>query len=236
MGAHSATTDPQAALLQRVEEGLKAFNEANKNYIAAVRKVDSALEEMAVAFRQLSYGEMPPDLRGAVDTFGSTVALHRGAAAATGKGRNSLSDRLDGKEYAMVQYVDDFVRNVDSLGDSLKSLTKLTRVKHEEQEKVDKKYNEARAKTEKIAAADVKKNRNSAENPDYVKHVSKRDTLRKELTKKEEELTKVCRELQERRVEAIGKALSAMGELSSRYWSGVAQVMRSAEAAQIHGV
>ncbi|RNF07258.1 hypothetical protein TraAM80_03379 [Trypanosoma rangeli] len=228
MGLHSANADPQAVLVERIEEGMKAFNEASKNYIVAVRKVDSALEDMVVSFRQMSFGDIPPSLRSLLDSFSKEVGNHRNTAATESKGENSFSDRTGGNKYVMAQYVNDFMKRTDCIGDGLKSLMKLARVKHEEHEKVGKKYNEARTKAEKIAASDVKKNRNSSENPDYVKYINKRDALRLELTKREDELARVCHELQERRVDVIKQALNAMGDLSSQYWSGVAQVMRSA--------
>ncbi|ESL09934.1 hypothetical protein TRSC58_02339 [Trypanosoma rangeli SC58] len=211
-----------------MEEGMKAFNEASKNYIVAVRRVDSALEDMVVSFRQMSFGDIPPSLRSLLDRFGKEVGDHRNTTATASKGENNSSDGTDGKKYAVAQYVNDFMKRADCIGDSLKSLMKLARVKREEHEKADKKYNEARAKADKIAASDVKKNRNSSENPDYVKCINKRDVLRVELTKREDELARVCHELQERRVEVIKQALNTMSDISSEYWSGVARVMRSA--------
>ncbi|ORC89170.1 uncharacterized protein TM35_000131740 [Trypanosoma theileri] len=241
----SDPSNPQVLLIHNVEDGIKRFGNASKEYVAAVRAVSASLEHLAVAMRQLSLGDIPPELHARIDRFGTVVGLHQSAAATNNnnnrKGsvgnesnndmnsvnhRNSASKVSVQLDYPLAPYINDFSKDVGSATDDLKMLTKMARKKQEEYESAAKKYNETRLEVEKIEKSDVKKNRNSADNPKYTKKIEKREKQRVEAEQKAQELNKACQALITRRAEVMTRVMDAMGSQTFRYWNGIAHLMQ----------
>ncbi|KAH9593390.1 hypothetical protein LSM04_002578 [Trypanosoma melophagium] len=252
-GSRHDPSDPQVLLIHNVEDGLKRFGDASKEYVTAVRAVSVALEHLGVALRQLSLGEAPPELHARIDRFATCVGMHQSTAAtaasvssrrtSTNTGysnnntnNNSISELQWLLKYPLSPYINDFSRDVGSAADDLKKLAKAARRKQDEYESATKKYGKVRLEAEKIAKSDVKKNRNSSENPKYTKKMAKREKLRIEAEKKAHELHNACQALLARRAEVMTRVMDAMGSQTFQYWNGVAQLVQSSSMGGSHGV
>ncbi|CCD20469.1 hypothetical protein ERJ75_001237300 [Trypanosoma vivax] len=131
----------------------------------------------------------------------------------------------DGSPYNIAPYVNDLSKEMIGLLDSLRAANKVVKRHQEERDELVRKYHSVRSKVEKIAAEDVKKCRNSEDNPKYVKKAEEREFMRNELEKQEVELNQMYSDLLQHRAESVQRAVNALSTYSKRYLNGLMELM-----------
>lgn len=215
MGKHQGdAADPQGAMLSKMKNAFSTYDSASKKYLSAVKELDTALEGLAIAFRELSQGDINDSARMQADRLCSAIDAHKSGGTVEG-------------DYHFSTYMSDFSQKITQTLTDFKDAVKATEKTKGKRDEAVKKYQKNRAEVDETETKLAKKNQGVTENQKYSDKVAKRDAAKAVADAEEEAFNKQYDELMKRRAKSLVSIVENMSMLSAKYYEGLAMVMRS---------
>lgn len=226
----SSNNDVEGVMLSRLRHAFSTFDSASKKYISAVKEVDSSLEGIAIAFRELSQGDMDPQSKAMADRLCSAIDAHKTLKEvkkdSKGKAPAAEISANGGDEYYFSNYMSDISRDVSNQFAAFKNAVKAAEKVKDKRDDAVKSYAKLRAEVDDLEAKLAKKNKGIADDPKHAKTVAKRDEAKIAADTAELKFTQEYNAVMHLRAETLKNVVSAMGKHSARYYSAVARVMQ----------
>ncbi|AYU79001.1 protein of unknown function - conserved [Leishmania donovani] len=229
----SSPPDEHKVLIKKLTHACASYDSAARKYLAAVKALDSSLEAVAVAIRELSQGEENEDAVISVERFCTSVDRHMAGSSAGASSGHSKTGRLsdsaafNGAEYPFAAYMSDFTREISSAVGELKEILKKIEKSRSKQDDLVDKYNKKRSELDTMEMKLAKKNQGISTNEKYSHKLADRDSLKVQVETGERELRAEFMALLQRRTQTLLQVVRGMQTHSSNYYSHLSKAMQA---------
>lgn len=228
LGKSADTSDAQDMMLSKLNHAFKTYDSASKKYLSAAKEFDSALEGIAISFRELSQGDLNDDVRGQCNALCSAIDAHKSADAAKAAATEAATAPGGGcSGYFFTQYMADFNAQISGVLDALKTDVRAIEKAKSKRDEAAKRYQKLRGEADGTETKLARKNQGINDNPKYLEKASKRDAAKLAAETEEHAFNQQYEALMLKRERAVVDTVTAMGSLGGRYYDGVARVMRA---------
>ncbi|KAL7697941.1 hypothetical protein N2W54_002582 [Lotmaria passim] len=224
-------SDENSVLIKKLKHACETYGTASKKYLAAVKELDSAMENIAIAIRELAQGEEDPALRDKADHLCSSVDRHM----ASGQGGASKSRRTSGVQdgvgagdpdnYTFVAYMNDFSREITVAIEELKESLKAAEKAKSAHDDMESKYNKKRTAVSDMETKLAKKNQGITDNPKFAKKVTERDAAKASLDTETKKYNGVYAALLEKRSQTLKRVVEGLNKYAAKYYDSLAKTI-----------
>ncbi|KPA83928.1 hypothetical protein ABB37_02091 [Leptomonas pyrrhocoris] len=229
----SDPSDENSVLIKKLKHACATYDTASKKYLAAVKELDTAMESIAIAIRELAQGEESPDLREKADRLCSSVDRHMAGQGGDHRGgsksqRASANLSVSGADtYTFVTYMNDFTREISAAIDELKESVKKAEKSRSTYEEVTSKYNKRRTAVSEMETKLAKKNQGISDNPKFNKKVAERDEAKITLDAETQRYNHVYSDLLQQRSKTLQRVIAGLDKYSTKYYNSLSKTISS---------
>jgi hypothetical protein len=228
-------SDDNSVLIKKLKHACSTYDTASKKYLAAVKELDSAMESIAIAVRELSQGEDNAALREKADQLCSSVDRHM-AGKGAGHKAASKSPRVstagqsgatfaEGDTYPFAVYMNDFTREISVAINELKESLKIAEKAKKKHDELTSKYNKKRTEVSDLETKLAKNNQGIADNAKYSKKVADRDAAKATLDAESERYNNVYSSLLKKRSQTLERVVGGLSRYAARYYESLAKTI-----------
>lgn len=231
----SDPSDENSILIKKLKHACSTYDTASKKYLSAVKELDSAMESIAIAIRELAQGEDNAALRAKADALCASVDRHMAGQGGSGHSAVSKSRRVsadpqaasvtDPSNYTFVAYMNDFTREISVAIDELKESVKAAEKAKTVHSSVTSRYTKKRTEVSDLETKLAKKNQGIADNPKFAKKVADRDAAKAALEVETEKYNAVYSGLLRKRSEALQRVVGGLSQYAAKYYQSLSKTI-----------
>ncbi|KPI87451.1 hypothetical protein ABL78_3482 [Leptomonas seymouri] len=231
----SDPSDEDSVLIKKLKHACSTYETASKKYLSAVKELDSSMESIAIAIRELAQGEENVTLRDKADRLCSSVDRHM-AGRSVGYGDSNKPRResnkngesiVDPDEYPFVTYMNDFTREISVAIDELRDTVKSTEKAKLALSDMTSKYNKKRTAVDDMEMKLAKKNQGISDNAKFKEKVAERDEARIKLDAETERFNTAYNGLLLKRNRTLQRVIDGFHKYTAKYYDTLAKVVRT---------
>ncbi|GET88761.1 hypothetical protein, unknown function [Leishmania tarentolae] len=229
----SSPSDEHKPLIKKLSHACASYDSAAKKYLHAVKALDTSLEALAIAIRELSQGEENEGALISADRFCMSVDRHManasvGALSGHSKSRRrSDSTPCNDADYPFAAYMSDFTREVSSAIDDLKNTLKTVEKSRSKQDDLVSKYNKKRSDVDALEMKLAKKNKGITTNEKFSSKLAERDALRVKVDAGERHFISEYAGLLQKRTETLLRVVHGIQTCSAKYYAQLSRTLQS---------
>lgn len=234
----SAPSDENSVLIKKLKHACATYDTASKKYLSAVKELDSAMESIAIAIRELAQGEENTALRDKADRLCTSVDRHMAGRSAGSNSAPSKSRRasaadpnnasaMDAENYTFVTYMNDFTREISVAIDELKESVKVAEKAKTTHDDMTSKYNKKRTSVSDLETKLAKKNQGISNNPKFAQKVAERDAAKASLDAETEKYNTVYQGLLQKRSQTLQRVVGGLNKYTSKYYESLSKTISS---------